>query len=137
MDPLQSSDPLHQRFTELRNALLKLHKTLLDSERDAYEHDIEKIHTSGQFLGLVMGDPWFAWLRELSQLIVVIDETQDSKKHPPTALDADRLVAQAKALLTPEENGTGFAQRYDQAMQRDPDVFIAHCQTIKLLGRIG
>ena len=137
MEPFLSSDPLHQRFTELRNALLKLHKTLLDSERDAYERDIEKIHTPGQFLGLVMGDPWFTWLRELSQLIVVIDETQDSKKQPPTAQDADRLVAQAKALLTPQESGEGFAQRYDQAMQRDPGVFIAHCQTIKLLGRLG
>ena len=131
-----SSDPLHLRLTELRDGLLKLHKTLLDSERDHYEHEVEKIHNAGQFLGLLMDDPWFVWLRELSQLIVLIDETQDSKKHPPTAQDADRFVAQAKALLTPEENGEGFAKRYDQAMQRDPGVFIAHCQTVKMMGRL-
>jgi hypothetical protein len=132
-----SSDPTQQRLTDLRNGLLRLHKILLDSERDCYEHEIAKITSVNEFLGLVIGDPFFAWLHELSQLIVLIDETQEAKKPPPNAADADRLVAQTKTLLKPAEDGVGFAKRYDQAMQRDPDVIIAHGQMARLLVKLA
>ena len=46
-----------ERLTDLRNALLSLHKTLLDSERGVYERDIARIPTSTEFLKLVLYDP--------------------------------------------------------------------------------
>ncbi len=125
-----------QRLTDLRNALLKLHKALLDSERARYERDIERIHSSGQLLNLVLHDPWFAWLHELSELIVLIDETLDAEE-PATAIDADRLLAQSRTLLTPAENGKGFRRQYFDALQRDPDVVIAHGAAIKVLGSLA
>jgi hypothetical protein len=63
-----------ERLTDLRNALLSLHKTLLDSERGVYERDIARIPTSTEFLKLVLYDPFFNWLHELSELVVIIDE---------------------------------------------------------------
>ena len=66
-----------QRLTELRHALLKLHKTLVDSERVSYEKTIGKIQSPNHFLQLLTGDPWFAWLRPLSQLIVAMDEAPE------------------------------------------------------------
>ena len=128
---------VNQRLTDLRNGLLRHHKILLDSERDCYEHEIGKIKNANQFLALVIHDPWFAWLHELSELIVLIDETQDSKEIPFTAADVDRLLAQAKALLVPVQDGEGFAQLYDQAMQRDPGVIIAHGQLVKLMAKLN
>ena len=68
-------DRARERLIEMRNGLLRLHKSLLDSEKAVYERDVERITTTGQYLGLVMDDPFFAWLRELSQFIVVVDET--------------------------------------------------------------
>src|SRR6266702_2994986 len=59
----------------LRDQLLRLHKILLDSERAAYERDVARITSTGQYLNLVLEDPWFQWLRELSAFIVLIDET--------------------------------------------------------------
>src|SRR5437763_9549589 len=97
----------NERLASLRDSLLRLHKVLLESERSSYEHSIARITSSNQFLGLVLQDPWFAWLRELSQLIVVIDEVQEAKE-PPVTADADRLVAQARRLITPSETGRGF-----------------------------
>ena len=38
-----SPDRTKQRLTDLRNGLLGLHKTLLDSERATYERDIARI----------------------------------------------------------------------------------------------
>ena len=100
MDPMP--DPTRERLKNLRNGLLRLHKSLLDSEKAFYERDVARITSTGQFLDLVLNDPWFAWLRDLSQFIVVIDETLDLEE-PATAADADRLVAQARDLISPNE----------------------------------
>lgn len=122
-----------QTLTDLRNALLKLHKTLLDSERAIYERDVERINTAGQFLGLVMDDPWFAYLRELSRLVVEIDERIDDKKDPVTDKEASSFLRRARTLLMPAENGQGFEKRYFEALQRDPNVVLAHAATTRLI----
>jgi hypothetical protein len=131
-----SADASRQRLTDLRNGLLRLHKVALFSERAWYEREVARIHSAGEFLELVLHDPWFAWLRELSELVVIIDETLAAEE-PATAADADRLVNQARALLTPSENGTGFARRYFEALQRDPDVVLAHGRMMKVFAGLG
>ena len=122
-------------LTHLRNGLLKVHKTLLDSERARYDHDVERIKSSGQLLNLVLHDPFFAWLHELSELIVLIDETLDADP-PATPAGAARLLAQARTLLTPAESGQGFRRQYFEALQRDPDVVIAHGAAMRVLGSL-
>lgn len=119
------ADRTRERLTDLRNGLLKLHKALLDSERAAYERDVARITSTGQYLQLVLNDPWFAWLHELSQFIVLVDETLDFDD-PPTPADADRLIGQARELVSPSENGNSFARSYFEAMQRDPAAVLAH-----------
>ena len=119
------ADLTRERLTDLRNGLLKLHKALLDSERVAYERDVARITSTGQYLQLVLNDPWFAWLHELSQFIVLVDETLDFDD-PATPADADRLIGQARELVAPSENGSTFARSYFEAMQRDPAVVLAH-----------
>jgi hypothetical protein len=121
-----------ERLTELRNGLLSLHKTLLDSERATYERDIARISSSGELLKLVLYDPWFAWLHELSQFVVLIDEALDAEE-PPLGIDAQRFLEQSRELLSPNETGTGFAKRYFEALQRDPDVVLAHARMRKVL----
>ncbi|MGP0076013.1 MAG: hypothetical protein ACLPWF_29190 [Bryobacteraceae bacterium] len=127
-----SSDRTKQRLTDLRNGLLSLHKTLLDSERATYERDIARISSSGELLKLVLYDPWFAWLHELSEFVVLIDETLDDEE-PPGGIDAERFIEQSKYLLAPNETGSGFARRYFEALQRDPDVVLAHARMRKVL----
>ncbi len=127
-----SPDPIKQRLTDLRNGLLSLHKTLLDSERATYERDIARIGSSGELLKLVLYDPWFAWLHELSEFVVLIDETLDARRTAAGGIDAERFIAQAWELLAPNETGTGFAKRYFEALQRDPDVVLAHARMRKV-----
>jgi len=131
-----SHNSVQQRLTELRNALLGLHKTLLDSERGVYERDVARIKSTSELLRLVLYDPWFAWLHELSELVVLIDETLDAKELP-NGFDAERLIAQSFDLLIPNETGAGFKRRYFEALQRDPDVVLAHAKTRKMLLSLG
>lgn len=130
------ADPAREHLTILRNGLLHLHKSLLDSERSTYERDIEPITTTGQYLGLVMNDPWFAWLRDLSQFIVLVDETLDLDTGV-TGADADRLITQARELISPSEEGEGFRRRYFEAMQRDPSAVLAHRDMMKVFGDLS
>jgi hypothetical protein len=124
-------DPTRERLTHLRNGLLRLHKSLLDSERASYERDVARITSTGQYLGLVLSDPWFSWLHELSQFVVLVDETLASKE-PATAADGDRLIAQARDLVAPSEEAAGFRRRYFETMQRDPAAVLAHREMIKV-----
>ncbi len=129
-------DRTRERLTILRNGLLKLHKSLMDSERALYERDVERITSTGQYLGLVMNDPWFAWLRELSQFIVMVDETLDLDDQPGPA-DGDRIIGQARALLSPSEGASGFAGQYYTVLQRDPAAVLAHGEMMQVFGTLG
>src|SRR5215472_19171254 len=130
------SNGTRQRLTMLRNGLLHLHKYLMDSERALYERDVARITSTGQYLQLVLNDPWFAWLHELSKFIVLVDETLDFDD-PPTTADADRLIAQARDLVTPSENGAPFGRSYFEAMQRDPAVVLAHRDMMRVFGSLS
>ena len=128
-------DPV-RRLTDLRNGLLKLHKAMLESEKALYERDIERIPNVGRYLELVVNDPWFAWLREMSGLVVLIDEAIAADE-PVRTEDADRFISESRALLTPSENGSGFAHEYFKLLQRDPNVVMAHSEMMKTLSSVA
>jgi hypothetical protein len=116
----------------LRLALLALHKALVESERVSYEKTVGEIKSPNHFLQLLINDPWFAWLKPLSQLIVSMDETLDAKE-PLTLAGAEALVKQSALLLVPAENAEGYAGHYFNALQREPDVVLAHAKAVKLI----
>jgi len=123
---------LRERLEELRQGVLALHKAVVDSERVTYEATVGTIQSPNHFLQLLTGDPWFAWLQPLSQLIVSMDEAQDPREELSAAV-VEALARQTRLLLTPSESGEGFARHYYDALQRDPDVVIAHADVVKLL----
>ncbi len=122
------------RLEEVRHALLDLHKTLVDSERVTYEKTVGTIGSPNHFLQLLTTDPWFAWLHPLSQLIVSMDEALDAKE-PLTEATVEASIKEANILLAPSEVGEGFSHHYFDALQRDPDVVIAHADVMKLLAK--
>jgi hypothetical protein len=132
MNPIPEDE--RQRLDRLRDALLALHKTLVDSERVGYEQTVGPIASPNQFLQLLTQDPWFAWLHPLSRLIVAIDEALDGKE-PATAAGLEALVKQTGRLLVASESGEGFSGHYYAALQRDPDVVLAHADVVKRLKR--
>ena len=123
---------LRVRLSKVRDALLQLHKALIESERTSYEQTFGKIASPYQFLKLLTEDPWFAWLRPVSQLIAEMDEALDSKELL-TSTAVDGLLSRTRTMLVPTEGGEGFSQHYDEALQRDPDVVFAHASVAKLI----
>jgi hypothetical protein len=127
------TEKTREQLRKVRTVLLGLHKTLLDFERDGYERVGGKINNSYEFLNLVMSDPWFAWLRRLSELIVEMDELLAARESPPESTGV-ALIHQSRLLLTPLETGDEFQQKYFKAMQQSPEVVLAHAQFANLLG---
>lgn len=114
----------------LRNQLLSLHKLLMNTERAAYEKEGNVISSPMQFLQLLMEHERFAWLRQLSQLVVMIDEAMEEKP-PITRERMDTLVSEAKHLLTGSEEPGSFAVRYAETRERDAAVAAAHAEIEK------
>jgi len=127
------SESTKQKLTDIRQVLLRLHKSLLDFDRLGYERVHGRIENSYQFLNLVMHNPWFAWLRHLSELVVQIDEALDARE-PTSESTASALIDEARLLLVPAESGGEFQQKYFASVQQSPEVVLAHAEFAKLLG---
>jgi len=122
---------LRRHLGDLRGGLLRLHKALLDAEQISYERIHGRVDSPGHLLHLVMKDPWFTWLLPLSKLVVRIDELLDG--HDPSADEARIILTKVQSLLKPSEQGEGFERNYYEALQRAPDVVLAHAGVKKLL----
>jgi catechol 2,3-dioxygenase len=131
-EPAPLSAATRARLADLRLRLLALHKSLLDDAKIAYEMDRGRIPSAGALLQLVIGDPWFAWLQQLSGLIVRIDE-MTAPEAKATESDARALFEQVDRLLIPSETGADFARRYFEALQRQPIVVLAHGDVKRVL----
>ena len=127
------TEPTREQLRKVRRVLLGLHKTLLDFEREAYERTHGKISSSYEFLNLAMQNPWFAWLRHLSELIVEMDEFLDARE-PGSESTGAALIEQSRILLTPTESGNEFQRKYFASIQQSPEVVLAHSEFAKLLG---
>lgn len=121
------------QLTETRNGLLRLHKVLLEWERIRYERSNGRISDLMKLLRLTINDPAFAWLRELSALVVRIDERMEDKKAPLASSEVKALRAEARDLLSPSQTGGDFQRNYYFALQETPDIVVAHSGMLKLL----
>ncbi len=113
-------------------ALLTLHKALVDSERISYETTVGQIQSPSHFLQLLARDAWFTWLQPFSHLIVAMDEALEEKR-PLTRANGAALAKRTLRLLVASEDGEGFSGHYYAALQRDPDVVMAHAEVAKLI----
>ncbi len=130
--PARSTSPLRKTLVDVRYGLLGLHKALIVAEQLTFERIYGRVDSTGQLLQLVMSDPWFTWLHPLSNLVVRIDELLDADEEP-TVEDVAVLLTEARGLIRPSELGDGFERSYYEALQRAPEVVMAHCEMKKLL----
>lgn len=114
----------------LRHRLLSLHKGLMNAERAAYEAEGHVVRSPMHLLQLLTEHERFAWLRQLSQLVVMMDETMEEKPEPSRER-LDALVREARHLLMAGEEPGCFAQRYAALRVRDAGLAAAHEEILK------
>jgi len=120
-----------EKLKNARNILLKLHKSMLDLEREMYE-GIHGPLNATEFLNLLLEDEDFAWLRKFSMLIVEIDEMFDLKEAATREM-IDANLVKVRELVEMIEPDEYFRAKYQFAIQRDPDAAGLHSQLKTLL----
>jgi len=85
---------------------------------------------AGDLFRLVLDDPQFVWLRSLSALIARIDAAIDSDE----VLTPENVDAAFREVYWLLKGGAGgeFRDKYHEALQRSPDVVMAHADVSKL-----
>jgi hypothetical protein len=124
------NSPQRDKLIALRLALLRIHKTLLNMERRDYEKEHGAVNT-GELFRLVIDDAQFAWLHNISEFVVRIDETLAGKE-PVTADYTRESFVLARKMFTPTESGDAFQKKYFDAIQRDPAVVMDHAEMARL-----
>ncbi|MDQ3373521.1 MAG: hypothetical protein M3521_06505 [Acidobacteriota bacterium] len=128
-----SLDKNGRLLKEARLQLLKLHKILVDNERETFEKNNGQV-TSGHFLNVLINDKNFEWLKKFSSLIVQIDEMFDLDDGVSANMIEDQLL-QMKNLLELTNSDDEFRAKFTKVLQDDPEIQDKHQQLIKILSK--
>jgi hypothetical protein len=120
-----------EKLKKARDLLLKLHKSMLDLEREVYE-GLNGPLAPAQFVNLLMEDEDFSWLRNFSTLIVEIDEMFAAKTSiEPGMIEAN--LGKVRELVEMKDPDEYFMAKYQFAIQRSPDSAGLHSQLKTIL----
>ena len=122
--------PPRRKLVALRQALLRLHKSLLDMERRKYEKEHGSV-SAGELFRLVVDDSQFSWLHNISEFVVRIDEALANEEGVPET-DSHVAISLARKIFAPTESGDSFQKKYFDAIQSDPSVVMEHAELVRL-----
>jgi hypothetical protein len=117
----------------MREGLVKLHGALIVAEQQTYERLSGPVPSMDVLIDLLQKDPWFTWLHPIADLLVRMDHLLDDDAYDITDENVANLMREVEALLRPSIEGEGFERAYYEALDRAPDVVLAHFRVRKLL----
>ena len=122
----------HLQVREIRDQLLRLHKAIITAERTRYQATNGPVPNEIALFHLVSGDPFFAWLRPLTVLIVAVDERL-AAQDPLDDAALENVAAEVRDVLSSTERGNEFRRNYGRLLQDEPGIVIEHGRTVRLL----
>jgi hypothetical protein len=131
--PITHPDPLRRTMLEVHQKLLSLYSALIGAERLTYERIHGRVGSTDELLQLVLNDPWFTWLYPMLDLLLRIEQLLDDDAFDITLENIEHLVAEVRTVTRPSIEGDGFERAYYEALQRAPDVALAHFRITRVL----
>jgi len=129
-------DPARARqraaLRETSQALLPLHQALITAAKADYIDVTQMEATPTQLVGLLMSDPFFAWLKPVTSLIVDIDEMA---RVDFEAADFAQIAERVERLFGANAD-SAFAEKYVPILQREVDVAVAHAAVRQALRKL-
>jgi hypothetical protein len=122
-----------ENLKQIRNEMLRLHKTLMEIERANYEAKHGQI-ANVELLSLLFEDENFIWLREISSLVSEIDELFASKEGIQDE-HTEKLFNYASSLFDESEKHLTFKHKYRVNLNTETDVAFHHVKLLKLFAK--
>jgi len=116
---------------ELAAAARALHHRLLVATQKSFEKLHGRVEGPGKLLQLAVHDPFFAWLRPLSQQLALLDELAEADE----LHDAD--VARAALEVAEVLDSDAFRGTFLIYLQGEPGVVLANAALRPVLVRAG
>lgn len=114
-----------QALLDLSTSIQKLHKALLEFQKQKVEERTGKALNPYEMLGAALNDSEFAWLKPVSQMIVEIDlaseTTEDKSTHALEAANSPDFDPE-KVKEFWENPPKDFHKHLIEAIQKNPDV---------------
>lgn len=123
---------LRLALREVSRALIPLHRALIEAAKAEYAVDFEPVAQPTRLLHLLQEDPFFAWLKPMTGLIVDIDEMARAD----FSTDDVAGIASRVNRMFGTEPDPAFAERYVPVLQRDVDVAIGHAAVRQAAGKL-
>ncbi len=128
-------DPRRRTVLSIRESLIGLHGALIIAEQQTYERLSGPVKSMDVLIELLQKDPWFTWLHPIADLLVRIDHLLQDDTCDITDDNVAHLLGEIGSLLHPSIEGEGFERAYYEALDRAPDVVLAHFRVRKLLAK--
>ena len=116
---------LREALRETSRALIPLHRHLINAAKSDYAFAYSKDVSATQLVDLLQNDPFFAWLKPFTGVIVDIDEMARADFDPA---DVKPILGRVEGILA----GT----QYIEMLQREVDVASAHAALRAVLQRL-
>jgi hypothetical protein len=133
---------LRGSLRDISKILIPLHRALIENAKADYSFEVAPVEGPNHLMKLITDDPYFAWLKPITSLIVDIDEMA---RVDFTTEDAHALLQRVEALFATSRDDAPddatvpneFAAKYLPILQRDVDVTISHAALRNALSRIA
>jgi hypothetical protein len=122
---------LRGALREVSKLLLPLHRALIDIAKEDYAFAVAPVKPA-QLLQLLTDDPFFAWLKPVTSLIVDIDEMARTDFE---AADVAAIADRVDRLFGAKAEGA-FSAQYIPMLQRSVDIAIGHVELRKAAARL-
>lgn len=113
-----------EHLREISSAMMKVHKVLMESEMETLELASGKIIPPTERLNILLNNPDFAWLRNLSRLIGDVDEIYFQKEVILERQLKDIMIRVHDLFSL--ENESEFTYRYRKSLGTVPDLMMEH-----------
>jgi hypothetical protein len=122
---------LRAALREVSKLLLPMHRALIDGAKEDYAFAVAPVKPA-ELLRLLTDDPFFAWLKPVTSLIVDIDEMARTDFEPA---DVAAIAGRVDSLFGPKAEAT-FSEQYVPMLQRNVDIAIGHAALRKAVTRL-
>jgi hypothetical protein len=132
-NPIAHADLPRRTMLEVHERLFSLYSALIVAEQLTYERIHGRVDSTDELIQLLLNDPWFTWLYPMLDLLLRIDQLLNDDAFDITYENVEHLVAEVRTLTRPSIDGDGFERAYYEALNRAPDVMLAHFQVTRVL----